>query len=54
VEIFVYVGARASDAEKMNALQYAHDYLKTTQHPLIPVTACRGNMKNPQMEKVLD
>lgn len=53
-EIFVYVGTKASDAEKRNALQYAHDYLKTTQHPLIPVTACRGNKKNPQMEAVLD
>ncbi|XP_050412421.1 gelsolin-like protein 1 [Patella vulgata] len=37
-EVFVWIGSGASVAEKKNAMAYAHNYLKKTNHPLVPVS----------------
>lgn len=36
-ECIVWIGRRASKNEKSNCFAYAHNYLKSTSHPLIPV-----------------
>ncbi|XP_052822782.1 gelsolin-like protein 2 [Octopus bimaculoides] len=35
---FVWIGKKASKKEKANGLSYAHNYLKDSKHPLVPVT----------------
>ncbi|XP_046363474.1 gelsolin-like protein 2 [Haliotis rufescens] len=40
-EVFLWVGRRASNNEKKNGMGYAHKYLQTTSHPLIPVTVIK-------------
>nr|CAF21863.1 gelsolin [Suberites ficus] len=40
-ELFVWVGNGTSSAEQRNALPYAHSYLQSTKHPLLPVTCYR-------------
>uniref|UniRef100_A0A0B7AL98 Actin-modulator n=2 Tax=Arion vulgaris TaxID=1028688 RepID=A0A0B7AL98_9EUPU len=40
-EVYVWIGRETSDNEQKNALVYAHEYLKRTDHPLVPVTCVR-------------
>ncbi|BFZ10951.1 hypothetical protein BsWGS_13990 [Bradybaena similaris] len=40
-ELFVWVGTKTSANEQKNALIYAHEYLKKSDHPLIPVTCVK-------------
>jgi gelsolin len=37
-EVFVWIGAQTSHDERKNAIVYAHEYLKKTDHPLVPIT----------------
>ncbi|CAL8074700.1 unnamed protein product [Calicophoron daubneyi] len=52
--LFVYIGVRCSRNEKLNALSHAHEYLKKTTHPLIPITVVSGGRISREMEKVLE
>eukprot|EP00916_Digyalum_oweni_P011234 GHVL01018740.1.p1 GENE.GHVL01018740.1~~GHVL01018740.1.p1 ORF type:complete len:376 (-),score=23.68 GHVL01018740.1:986-2113(-) len=45
-ELFVWVGKRASDAEKANGLTYAHQYLSGTSHPFISVTCMKEGQES--------
>lgn len=45
--VYVYVGQNASFAEKKNALNYAHMYLKDTAYPFVPVTVVNKNVEGP-------
>ncbi|KAH9494690.1 hypothetical protein Btru_020237 [Bulinus truncatus] len=45
-ECFVWIGKGASKAEKQNALSYAHKFLQTSSHPLIPVTVVSEGQEN--------
>lgn len=40
-DVFVWVGRGASKSESKNAMAYAHNYLKNTKHPFLPVTCVR-------------
>jgi len=40
-DVFVWVGRGASKAETKNALAYAHNYLKDTKHPFLPITCVK-------------
>ncbi|CAG2199147.1 GSN [Mytilus edulis] len=37
-ELFVWIGNSTTYAERKNAITYAHNYLKKTDHPLVPVS----------------
>ncbi|CAC5396432.1 GSN [Mytilus coruscus] len=37
-ELFVWIGNSTTYAERKNAITYAHNYLKNTDHPLVPVS----------------
>ncbi|KAH3779355.1 gelsolin-like protein 2 [Dreissena polymorpha] len=37
-DVFVWIGNASSGDEKRNAMVYAHNYLTSTRHPLIPIT----------------
>ncbi|XP_060587221.1 gelsolin-like protein 2 [Ruditapes philippinarum] len=43
--VFVWIGLKTSTMEKRNAMTYAHNYLKDTDHPLVPV-CCLGEQKS--------
>jgi len=45
-DVFVWVGRGASKAESKNALAYAHNYLKGTKHPFLPVTCVKEGKEN--------
>ncbi|KAK3101260.1 hypothetical protein FSP39_002220 [Pinctada imbricata] len=46
-ELFVWIGKATSDAEKKNAIVYAHNYLQKSKTPLLPVSCFKegGNTK---------
>ncbi|XP_067684710.1 gelsolin-like protein 2 [Haliotis asinina] len=41
VDLFVWIGQDTSQNEKKRAVEFAHNYLKSTDHPFISVTAIR-------------
>lgn len=43
---FVWVGGEASHTEKQNGLGYAHSYLMSTPHPLIPIHVIKQGQHN--------
>ncbi|XP_071808769.1 gelsolin-like protein 2 [Asterias amurensis] len=45
-DCFVWVGKGASQQEKQNAMTYAHNYLKSTCHPLLPVTVFKQGQES--------
>merc|ERR1712179_633420 len=47
-ELFVWIGKGTTTTERRNAVTYAHNYLKSTKHPLIPVTCFEEGKKEPQ------
>ncbi|KAA3680841.1 gelsolin [Paragonimus westermani] len=51
--LFVYIGEKCSRTEKLNALSHAHEYLKKTPHPLIPITVVSGGRTSKELDKVL-
>jgi gelsolin len=48
--IYVYVGEHASTSEKKNALVYAHNYLKETTYPHLPVTVVHKQAQGPSYD----
>ncbi|GFO33321.1 gelsolin, partial [Plakobranchus ocellatus] len=44
--VFVWIGKQTSKQEKKNAMQYAHDYLMKTDHPLVPVSCLPEGREN--------
>lgn len=52
-EVFVWVGKGASEDEKKNGLTYAHNYLQSSKHPLVPVTVLKEGQKNDAFTKIL-
>ncbi|GFR74010.1 gelsolin [Elysia marginata] len=40
-ELFVWIGKKTSLSEKRNAMSYAHTYLQSTDHPLVPVSCLK-------------
>lgn len=42
---YVYIGKKASIDERRKGLQYAHNYLLKTKHPLVPVTVVQEGQK---------
>lgn len=44
---YVWVGKGTSDAEKSNAMPYAHNYLMKSDHPLIPVSSMKQGKETP-------
>ncbi|XP_046850101.1 gelsolin-like protein 1 [Xenia sp. Carnegie-2017] len=53
-EVFVWVGKQASDAEKKNGLTYAHKYLQSSKHPLVPITVLKEGQKSRAFDKILN
>lgn len=49
---FVYIGKGASPTERSNAMPVAHNYLKSTDHPLATVTAVKGGIYCPDFEQM--
>ncbi|XP_064635992.1 gelsolin-like protein 2 isoform X2 [Lineus longissimus] len=45
-DCFVWVGKGASDKEKSNALMYAHNYLRGTQHQLCPIHVMKSGFES--------
>jgi len=45
-QCFVWVGLKASHAEKQNGLGYAHQHLMKTSHPLIPISVIKEGQNN--------
>ncbi|TGZ64642.1 hypothetical protein CRM22_006276 [Opisthorchis felineus] len=52
--LFVYIGTQCSRTEKLNALAHAHEYLKGTKHPLIPITVVSEGRESKELDKVLE
>ncbi|KAK3734474.1 hypothetical protein RRG08_029149 [Elysia crispata] len=40
-ELFVWIGKKTSMSEKKNAMSYAHTYLQSTDHPLVPISCLK-------------
>ncbi|KAL5509687.1 hypothetical protein EMCRGX_G005093 [Ephydatia muelleri] len=41
-QVFIWIGKETSADENKNAMAYAHNYLKDTDHPLVPVTCIKS------------
>ena len=44
----VWIGKGTTDAEKSNAMPYAHNYLMKSDHPLIPVSCMKQGKETPE------
>lgn len=51
-ECIVWVGSGASVDERRKGIQYAHNYLLKTKHPLVPVTVVREGQKSKAFDKL--
>ncbi|XP_076447809.1 gelsolin-like protein 2 [Babylonia areolata] len=51
--LFVWIGHQTTLRERKNAMTYAHNYLRKTNHPLIPVTVLPEGRKNADFETAL-
>ncbi|KAL3852602.1 hypothetical protein ACJMK2_016221 [Sinanodonta woodiana] len=52
-ELIVWIGQRTSSDEKSKALQYAHEYLRKSDHSLIPVTCVKEGIKSRSLDMAL-
>ncbi|VDP17890.1 unnamed protein product [Schistosoma margrebowiei] len=52
--LYVYIGDQCSTQEKRNALSNAHEYLKETDHPLVPISVVCGSEKLTLLNNVLE
>lgn len=52
-QCFVWVGSGASPQEKQNGMAYAHNHLKTTPHPLVPVVIVKEGQQNGDFQAAL-
>ncbi|XP_031564934.1 gelsolin-like protein 1 [Actinia tenebrosa] len=48
---YVWTGPQASIDERRNAMTYAHNYLSSTKHPLLPVTCIKGGAESNEFNK---
>lgn len=48
----VYIGKKASIEERRKGLEYAHNYLMKTKHPLVPVTVVAEGQKSEEFENL--
>lgn len=52
--LYVYIGDQCSTQEKRNALSNAHEYLKETGHPLVPISVVYGSQKLTLLNNILE
>ncbi|KAK3761852.1 hypothetical protein RRG08_019430 [Elysia crispata] len=52
-ELFVWIGKNASDAERHNAMSYAHQFLQSSSHPLSPITVVKEGKENPSFRAAI-
>ncbi|RUS80307.1 hypothetical protein EGW08_011945 [Elysia chlorotica] len=52
-ELFIWIGKGASTDEKKNAMGYAHQFLQTTNHPLIPVSVVKEGQENANFKSAI-
>lgn len=52
-DLFVWIGKNTTENERKNAMVYAHNYLKTTNHPLQPVTCVREGAQGKYFDMAL-
>ncbi|CAG5126658.1 unnamed protein product [Candidula unifasciata] len=52
-ELFVWIGIKASPAEKKNGLPYAHNYLRSSGRPWKSITVIREGQKSAQFDAAL-
>lgn len=50
---FVWIGSGASPQERQNGMAYAHNHLKSTSHPLIPVVIVKEGQQNKEFTAAL-
>lgn len=50
--VFVWIGGGASESEKRNGMSYAHNYLTTTEHPLIPIHVMKEGNENEDFSQI--
>ncbi|CAB4015468.1 gelsolin 2 [Paramuricea clavata] len=53
-EVFVWIGKHASEGECKNGLAYAHNYLRSSKHPLVSVTVLKEGQESDAFEKILN
>ncbi|XP_060552733.1 gelsolin-like protein 2 [Ruditapes philippinarum] len=52
--LFVWIGKGASEAERRNAMGYAHNFLQKTNHPLVPVCClAEGGRQDAQFQMAI-
>lgn len=51
-ECFVWIGRRASNNERSNCFAYAHNFLKSSSHPLIHVTCLNEGSENSAFQQI--
>lgn len=52
-ECYVWIGKGANESERKNAMTYAHNYLKKSTHPLVPVSIVKENHESKFFKKVI-
>jgi gelsolin len=52
-QCFVWIGNKASPAERQNGFGYAHSHLMKTSHPLIPIVVIKEGQKNSEFSSAL-
>lgn len=52
-ECYVWVGKGANETERKNGMTYAHNYLKASKHPLIPVSVEKEGRESRSFKKVI-
>jgi gelsolin len=50
---FVWIGSKASQAERQNSFGYAHNHLMKTHHPLKPIVVIKEGQKNAEFSAAL-
>jgi gelsolin len=52
-ECYVWIGSGANESERKNAMTYAHNYLKKSTHPLVPVSIVKEGKESRFFKKVI-
>lgn len=51
-QCFVWIGAKASVDERRRGMEYAHNYLRTTKHPIVPITVVKEGQSSKDFDAV--
>ncbi|XP_020605065.1 gelsolin-like protein 2 [Orbicella faveolata] len=51
-QCFIWVGRGASIDERRKSMEYAHNYLRTTKHSLVPVTCVKEGQSSAEFDAV--